>query len=662
MKKRILLTLFSIIMMFSLVLKMSLPVPVSAVTGDPTDNQITIDGRKMTMTFCDNFDGTELDNTKWEKVPESNRQDLDNVWDDDMSYLDGAGHLVIEMSYDSEHSKHVSGGVRTKGKFEQTYGYFEARCQLNQIDGYWSAFWLLYSQPSIIDGNGSNDTEIDVMEFPHASNDIVYNSIHWDDYGVDHKHISKSKLCEGVGSGYHTFGVLWDSNGYTYYIDGQVFNTISKDEVGGCTCSVPLFMKLTSEYGTWSAPIDNSKLPDYFTVDYVKAYQFEDFSFTDSSAYDVPAGTAGTPITPIDVSSAISGGTIPYQYSFEGAPSWLQIDSATGKITGTRPAAAALDTTATVKVTDSGSPAQTKKITISIGSVMAVPIVPTITTTSLSDGTTGTTYSQTLSATGDTPLTWSIFSGTLPDGLTLSPSGVISGTPSTVGTSIFTVKAANINGYDTQSLSINILKTSIPSDTAYVISPTFNYSGGDNGRNGQNSSDISTKSKHHFIKGANSEWESTSDNGLEFTVDGALNDFLRVEVDGKVVDKLNYDIRSGSTIIMLKPEYLKTLDVGAHKLTVVHRDGSATTNFKVKAIELVDLSAGAGIEVNEKMLSDDNKLQTELDIDVNLKNKKNIKMTTSDKETVTDNSLSGVFAVIILAITMIGIAIKERKR
>ena len=54
---------------------------------------------------------------------------------------------------------------------------------------------------------------------------------------------------------------------------------------------------------------------------------------------------------------------------------------------------------------------------------------PTITTTTLAGGTVGTPYSQTLTATGDTPITWTLDSGTLPTSLTISTAGVISGTP-----------------------------------------------------------------------------------------------------------------------------------------------------------------------------------------------------------------------------------------
>jgi hypothetical protein len=74
----------------------------------------------------------------------------------------------------------------------------------------------------------------------------------------------------------------------------------------------------------------------------------------------------------------------------------------------------------------------------------------------LPGGEVGTAYSQTLAATGDTPITWSVESGALPGDLTLSSAGVISGTPTAAGAFNFTVKAANAAGSGTKQLSITI--------------------------------------------------------------------------------------------------------------------------------------------------------------------------------------------------------------
>ncbi|UFS69545.1 Ig domain-containing protein [Geomonas sp. RF6] len=67
-----------------------------------------------------------------------------------------------------------------------------------------------------------------------------------------------------------------------------------------------------------------------------------------------------------------------------------------------------------------------------------------ISTKSLAAGTVGTPYSQSLVATGGTsPYTWTVSSGDIPAGLSLSTAGVISGTPTTAGTSTFTVQLSD---------------------------------------------------------------------------------------------------------------------------------------------------------------------------------------------------------------------------
>ena len=84
---------------------------------------------------------------------------------------------------------------------------------------------------------------------------------------------------------------------------------------------------------------------------------------------------------------------------------------------------------------------------------------PSITTSGLPDGKVGEAYSQILTANGTTPIKWSISGGALPDGLSLNKdTGKISGTPTTAGSSTFTVKATNSAGSNTKELSITIAK------------------------------------------------------------------------------------------------------------------------------------------------------------------------------------------------------------
>ena len=99
---------------------------------------------------------------------------------------------------------------------------------------------------------------------------------------------------------------------------------------------------------------------------------------------------------------------------------------------------------------------------------------PTITTDTLPDGKVGEAYSQTLTATGTAPITWSIDGG-LPAGLSLNAdTGEISGTPTTAGTASFTVKAENSAGSDTKELSITITKAA---PTEYTVTVTSGGNG-----------------------------------------------------------------------------------------------------------------------------------------------------------------------------------------
>ena len=95
------------------------------------------------------------------------------------------------------------------------------------------------------------------------------------------------------------------------------------------------------------------------------------------------------------------------------------------------------------------------------------PMPPTIVAESLPDGMEGEAYSNRLTAKGTAPITWSIVSGVLPEGLSLNEdTGEISGTPAGEGTEVFTVMAVNDLGEDVKEFSITIAK--VP-ETEYAV-------------------------------------------------------------------------------------------------------------------------------------------------------------------------------------------------
>jgi hypothetical protein len=103
--------------------------------------------------------------------------------------------------------------------------------------------------------------------------------------------------------------------------------------------------------------------------------------------------------------------------------------------------------------------------------VSVCPII-TVNPPTLPNGSVGTPYNQTVSASGGTsPYTFSVSSGALPGGLLLnSATGAITGTPNTAGTFVFTITATDVNGCSgSRQYTITIASPGCP---AITLSPS----------------------------------------------------------------------------------------------------------------------------------------------------------------------------------------------
>jgi hypothetical protein len=128
-----------------------------------------------------------------------------------------------------------------------------------------------------------------------------------------------------------------------------------------------------------------------------------------------------------------SGGVAPITYTVGtgSLPAGLKLNS-TGTVIGTPSSSGT--STFTINATDFGTPPLT--VASPIFTITINPPPPlSITSTSMSNGITGTAYSSAIASSGGVPpLTWSVPPGTLPPGLELNTSsGLISGTPTTAG-------------------------------------------------------------------------------------------------------------------------------------------------------------------------------------------------------------------------------------
>lgn len=156
---------------------------------------------------------------------------------------------------------------------------------------------------------------------------------------------------------------------------------------------------------------------------------------------------AGAPQAPYDARLAATGGLTPYTWSATGLGS-LSINRATGEISGTITSTS--NFTISVTVTDANGASATSNLSVQV----APPPPPKlqITTTQLANGQVGVAYIGPIAATGGTGnYTFSLTGGSLPAGLSMTSGGVIRGTPTTAGTSNFTVQVADDGGNATSS-------------------------------------------------------------------------------------------------------------------------------------------------------------------------------------------------------------------
>ena len=178
-----------------------------------------------------------------------------------------------------------------------------------------------------------------------------------------------------------------------------------------------------------------------------------------------------------------SGGTGPYTFAVTSGslPTGLSLAS-NGTLSGTPSAAGTFNFD--IQATDSLANTGTRSYSVQI-----VPAPLTIAPTSLPNGTTGTAYSQTVTASGGSaPYSYAVISGSLPTGLTLNAgTGAITGTPTVTGSFTFTVQATDAQpntgqrSYTVQ-IGANILTiapTTLPNGTRNVpYSQTVTASGG----------------------------------------------------------------------------------------------------------------------------------------------------------------------------------------
>jgi beta-glucanase (GH16 family) len=229
------------------------------------------------LVWSDEFDGAALDTTKW-AIDTGNgfgtgQQDYDTARPDNVSVA--GGQLVLTaLSESYQGASYTSGRIESNGHFSQAYGRFEASIQLPQGQGMWPAFWLLGDDYAQV--GWPQCGEIDVMENRGADPTTVYGSLHGP--GGDN-HVAAYALpgSTSFADGLHQFAVEWEPGEVRWYVDGQLYATLSSDTFPRSQPWVfdhPFFIVLDLAVGGQFGGNVNAStaFPQAMRVDYVRVY------------------------------------------------------------------------------------------------------------------------------------------------------------------------------------------------------------------------------------------------------------------------------------------------------------------------------------------------------------------------------------------------------
>ncbi len=238
------------------------------------------------LTFDDEFDARSISltgaGTTWADTRAQARGDAyADVGFGTSSFLDpGSGYDPFSVSHGAlsitaaPNPTHygvpgswASGLITTEGNFAQTYGYFEIRADFSAMPGAWDAFWLLPVTPIPDPNHNGYWQELDVVEHYGVYDPAVYSGIHTTDPAPnqDWQNLLQVESNMANPAGYHTYGMDWEPDKISFYIDGQLIGSHpTPSDMHG-----PMY--LLADLAT-EPPAQAAGVPITSYIDYIRAY------------------------------------------------------------------------------------------------------------------------------------------------------------------------------------------------------------------------------------------------------------------------------------------------------------------------------------------------------------------------------------------------------
>jgi beta-glucanase (GH16 family) len=231
------------------------------------------------LAWSDEFDGPALNTNDW-NIQTGPR----NVAINTASAVSVTNGCLVLTTY-TENGTNYTGFIDTKNKVLRQYGYYEASIQFSNAPGNWSAFWLQspFNHRIVSLNNPTNGVEMDIFEHrncDHTNADWTDGgdfALHWNGYqkGIHQEsHYFNDHL--GIRTGFHTYGLLWATNGYTFFVDDKSLWTDHTE-----MSTVAEYILLSSEVQTksWAGNVPEGGYPGLadsgikMYVDYVRYYE-----------------------------------------------------------------------------------------------------------------------------------------------------------------------------------------------------------------------------------------------------------------------------------------------------------------------------------------------------------------------------------------------------
>ena len=239
------------------------------------------------LVWHDEFDGDELDLTKWSHEIGGHgfgNNELQYYTDSDTNSFLRDGNLVIKANVVPQgvnSSKglryYTSARLRTKEKGDWLYGRIDVKAKIALGQGIWPAIWMLPTDWRY--GGWPASGEIDIMEHVGYDPGGIHFSVHTEAYN----HMLKNqrtayKSLDDISDNYHLYSIEWYADRIDFFIDDVKYFTFTNDGAGNFR-TWPFDQRFhllinIAVGGQWPGSPDNStKFPSEMLIDFVRVYE-----------------------------------------------------------------------------------------------------------------------------------------------------------------------------------------------------------------------------------------------------------------------------------------------------------------------------------------------------------------------------------------------------